>query len=89
MTRPCEVDWLGLLYEARRESIGLILTTNDYDFALQQLYKARRVCGDPDLSDLQFRRPSPSLATEGNLLIINQHAHIIREPHDEQNRSHD
>lgn len=48
--------YIPLLYQAMLSPLGLVLTTNDFPAAIQQLYKARKDCADEDLAVLQFRR---------------------------------
>ena len=45
----------GLLYQALNSRVGLLLTSNDIDRAIQNLHKARRAAADPLLNSLSFR----------------------------------
>lgn len=44
----------GLLYQAINSRVGLLLTTNDINRAIQNLHKARRAAADPILNSLSF-----------------------------------
>jgi hypothetical protein len=56
------------LYTAHASRFGVVLAVSDTTRVRQQLYAARRQCGDPELDCLQFRL-SPT-NPEGELWIV-------------------
>lgn len=67
MAKP-DPQALEILYAAHRAAIGIVVSVSDATRALQRLYAARRLLGDPDLDTLQFRRSTHN--PEGEIWIV-------------------
>jgi hypothetical protein len=57
-------SYTELMYQALGSAIGIVVSTTDFERAVQKFYSARKKCADPDLDVLQFRRSPYTPETE-------------------------